>query len=353
MVKTNKKRDIRELDVKDLQQWVDERGFPAYRARQVHKWLWQRAARTIEEMSDLPKDLRHLLASCFQFRLARVDNSLHSGDQTLKYVFRLHDNQQVEGVLIPAEDRITACISSQVGCGLGCRFCATGCMGFSRNLSGAEIFDQVAILRNEAETKFERSLTNIVLMGMGEPLQNYGNVMFALERICSKDGLGISPRRINISTAGIVKKIRKMGDDGAPYRLAVSLHSARQDKRNELMPVGEKNSMESLIEAIRYYQKKTDKKITFEYVMLGAVNDAEADALRLVAVCRQVHCKVNLIDYNPVRGLEFRKAREAAVHQFVQTLEKNRIQVTRRSSRGADIGAACGQLTLKQKNPAT
>ena len=341
--------DIRELSNSDLQYWLQDNNIPIYRSKQIYNWLWKRNANSFDEMMNLPKNLQDILKRHFSLKKIRIDRKDQSKDKSIKYIFRLCDDLFVEGVIIPAKSRITACISSQVGCGLGCKFCATGSLGLERNLSAAEIFDQVAILNMEACNLFLKPLTNIVVMGMGEPLQNYHNVMTALEHICSPEGMGISTRRITISTAGVVKMIRKLALEKVPYRLAVSLHSAIDSKRCKLMPVGVNNNIAKLTGALAFYQNKLDKKITFEYLLLNGINDSDEDAEALIKLCRQLFCKVNIIDFNFVDGLKYNRPSEQKIIAFIHKLETAKIQVTRRRSKGDDIGAACGQLSLQYK----
>jgi 23S rRNA (adenine2503-C2)-methyltransferase len=276
-----------------------------------------------------------------------IANSQRSSDGTIKYAFRLDDGFLVEGVLIPTSERVTACISSQVGCSLSCTFCATGFMKRERNLRADEMYDQVAILREEAAREYGINLSNIVSMGMGEPLLNYANVMGGIERITSPDGLGMSPQRITLSTSGITKMIKKLGDDGARFNLALSLHSANNEQRSKIMPINDTNSLEDLIEALNYFYDKTGTRVTLEYCVINDINDDPFEAEELVAFCRKIKCKVNLIEYNPIDLAEFISSSAEKIQRFADYLEKNKVIVNVRRSRGKDIDAACGQLANK------
>lgn len=311
------------------------------------EWLWQKGATTFEEMTNLSKAFREKLSQEYEIRTMHIANSQQSKDGTIKYAFRLNDGFLVEGVLIPSKDRVTACISSQVGCSLSCNFCATGFLKRERNLRADEIFDQVSLLRKEAERAYDLSLSNIVLMGMGEPLLNYTNVMEGLNKITSPDGLGMSPQRITLSTAGIAKMIKKLGDDGARFNLALSLHSANNENRSKIMPINDSNSLEDLIEAINYFYDKTGTRVTLEYCVINDINDDSIEAEELVAFARQIKCKINLIEYNPIDLAEFKASSIEKVERFAAYLEEHKLIVNIRRSRGKDIDAACGQLANK------
>jgi 23S rRNA (adenine2503-C2)-methyltransferase len=271
-----------------------------------------------------------------------------SSDGTVKSRFKTFDGHLVEGVLIPTEERKTACVSSQIGCSLSCRFCATGYMDRKRNLDYDEIYDQVVLINQQSEKDFGKKLTNIVFMGMGEPLLNYDNVLKAIERISAEDGLFMSPRRITVSTAGVAKQIRKLGDDQVRFKLALSLHAANDEKRNKIMPINETNNIKTLVEALNYFYKQTGNEITFEYILFKDLNDSEKDAQELTKIYRQVPADlINIIEYNPIDAARFAKPDEAAVQQFMQILDSNRVNARLRRSRGKDIDAACGQLANK------
>jgi 23S rRNA (adenine2503-C2)-methyltransferase len=340
-------KNIRSLTKEELLTLCEEMGEKKFRATQLWEWLWLKSARSFDQMTNLSKEFRAKLTAEFSFPVMTIANSQRSGDGTIKYAFRLDDGFLVEGVLIPTSERVTACISSQVGCSLSCTFCATGFMKRERNLRADEMYDQVAILREEAAREYGINLSNIVLMGMGEPLLNYANVMGGIERITSPDGLGMSPQRITLSTAGITKMIKKLGDDGARFNLALSLHSANNEQRSKIMPITDSNSLEDLIEALNYFYEKTGTRVTLEYCVINDINDDPFEAEELVAFCRRIKCKVNLIEYNPIDLAEFISSSAEKIQRFADYLEKNKVIVNVRRSRGKDIDAACGQLANK------
>ncbi len=341
------KNDIRTLSLKELEDVFAAQGEAPFRAKQVYEWLWKRSARSFDEMTNLSKKLREFLEKSYAIRAVSIGSSQISSDRTVKNAFRLHDGKVVEGVLIPASSRMTACISTQVGCSLTCSFCATGRLERLRNLGADEIYDQVVLIRNQAEEKYKTSLTNIVYMGMGEPLLNYRNVLASIEKITSPEGLNISPQRITVSTAGIAKAIRKLGDDGVKFNLALSLHAANDEKRSRIMPINGQNSLEALAEALKYFYDKTGIRVTYEYIVFRDFNDSIADARELAAFCKVVPVKVNIIEYNPIEGGEFRQTTRERLDKFVRFLETKKIIVNVRRSRGKDIDAACGQLANK------
>ena len=339
--------NIRSLSKIELIQACEDLGVKKFRANQLWEWLWQKSARSFDEMTNLSKEFRQKLKEKYSFQILSISHSQKSSDGTIKYAFKLNDGFLIEGVLIPTSSRVTACISSQVGCSLSCTFCATGFMKRERNLRLDEIYDQVAILKREAEREYNINLSNIVLMGMGEPLLNYANVLAGIEKITSPDGLGMSPQRITLSTAGIAKMIKKLGDDQVKFNLALSLHAANNEKRSGIMPINESNSLEDLIEAINYFYDKTNTRITLEYCVINDINDDPLEAEELVAFARQIKCKVNLIEYNPIDLAEFQSSSSEKIHRFAEYLERNKIIVNVRRSRGKDIDAACGQLANK------
>ena len=343
------KKDIRKLPLEELKTFFEQKGEKAFRAKQVWEWLWKKAARSFDEMNNLSKEIREMLKENFVINSVMVDSFQISADRTIKYAFKLHDGNIVEGVLIPTATRMTACISSQVGCSLTCKFCATGKLERLRNLDAAEMFDQVAIIREEAIKHYKIPLSNIVYMGMGEPLLNYANTLESVEKISSPEGLGMSPQRITVSTAGIAKMITKLGDDNVKFSLALSLHAANDEKRNTIMPINEQNSLDALAEALNYFSEKTGERVTFEYIIFKDFNDMLQDARDLVAYCKKTKAKVNIIEYNPIDGNEFQQTTDARLKAFVEHLEQNRIIVNVRRSRGKDIDAACGQLANKNK----
>lgn len=342
------KKDIRAISLEEIKNFLSEKGEKPFRAKQVYEWLWQKSVRSFDDMSNLSLSLRELLKENFSINVAEIDLMQISSDRTIKTAFRLFDGKVVEGVLIPTTTRMTACISSQVGCSLTCKFCATGKLERLRNLNADEIYDQVAQLRNLAIEKYELPLSNIVYMGMGEPLLNYINVLKSIERITSPDGLNISPQRITVSTAGISKMIIKLADDDVKFNLALSLHAANDEKRSQIMPINETNSLQSLAEALQYFYEKTGTRLTFEYTILKDFNDKVEDARELAEFCKYVPCKVNVIEYNPIDDGEFQKADDKNVREFCNYLENRNIIVNVRRSRGKDIDAACGQLAGKK-----
>ncbi|MFM2048152.1 MAG: hypothetical protein RI955_700 [Bacteroidota bacterium] len=345
------KRDIRELSLDDIQKAIESINEKSFRAQQIHDWLWLKQCRSIDEMTNLSKDLRAFLKETFEFKSIQTDHIQVSTDGTMKFRFKTFDNHFIEGVLIPTTDRLTACISSQIGCSLTCKFCATGKMERERNLSFAEIFDQVAIINKKTMDEYGRRLTNIVYMGMGEPLLNYKNVMKSIELITSPKALGMSPTRITVSTAGIAKQIKQLADENAKFNLALSLHAADNQTRSKIMPINDSNKIEELMEALDYYYKKTKLPVTYEYILFEDINDSEEDAQNLIKLCRRVPSKVNIIEYNPVAGTGFEKPTDKRFDSFIEILEQSRINVRVRRSRGKDIDAACGQLANKgEKN---
>ncbi|MGL4632008.1 MAG: 23S rRNA (adenine(2503)-C(2))-methyltransferase RlmN [Leadbetterella sp.] len=342
------KQDLRKLSKQELSDWLVSVGEPKFRAKQIWEWLWQKSITEIDLMSNLSKPLREKLKENFEIRAVTTLKSQFSNDGTIKSGFKLHDGYLVEGVLIPTDTRMTACISSQVGCSLTCKFCATGYMKRERNLEPSEIYDQVVLIKKQAEEHFNAPLTNIVYMGMGEPLLNYKATLDSVEYITSPEGLNWSPKRITVSTAGIAKMIERLGDDKVKFNLALSLHAANDIKRNEIMPINETNSLENLVNALRYFYEKTENRITFEYIVFNGFNDSLDDARDLLKVCRKVPSKVNIIEYNPIQEASFTNAAMDKIEKFAQFLEKNGVIVNIRRSRGKDIDAACGQLAIKE-----
>ena len=349
MSKTTTKKNIRHLSLSELEEYFETLGEKKFRARQAYEWIWQGHAHQFDDMTNLSKELRANLADAFSFPALKVDATQYSADGTVKSRFRTADNHMVEGVLIPTDERKTACVSSQIGCSLSCKFCATGYMDRQRNLDYDEIYDEVVLINQQSEKVYEKKLTNIVFMGMGEPLLNYRNVLKAIERITAPDGLAMSPRRITVSTAGVAKMIRQLGDDKVKFKLALSLHAANDKKRNEIMPVNETNNIKALIDALNYFYQQTGNEITFEYILFRDFNDSRQDADELVKIYRQVPADlVNIIEYNPIDQALFAKPEENAIQQFMQHLEKNKVNARLRRSRGKDIDAACGQLANKE-----
>lgn len=347
-VMEQKLKNIRTLSLAELQTYFETLGEKKFRVKQVWEWLWQKHAHSFEEMSNLSKELRATLTETFSLPAIKVDTAQYSNDGTVKTKFKTHDGHYVEGVLIPVENRQTACVSSQIGCSLSCKFCATGYMEKKRNLDFDEIYDEVVLLNQVAEEKYGKKLSNIVFMGMGEPLLNYKNLLKAIERITANDGLAMSPKRITVSTAGVAKMIRQLGDDGVRFNLALSLHAANDLKRNAIMPINETNNIHALVEALNYFHSKTGNDITFEYILFKGVNDSIKDADDLIKIYKQVPVHlVNIIEYNPIDAADFEKPDRDDTQKFMDYLAHHRVNVRLRISRGKDIDAACGQLANK------
>ena len=346
------KKDIRSLSKEQLRNFFVANGDQAFRGNQVYEWLWSKGAHTFEDMSNVAKTTRKMLEDNFVINHIKVDTMQRSEDGTVKNAVRLHDGLVVESVMIPTPTRITACVSSQVGCSLGCTFCATARMKRMRNLNPDEIYDQVVAIQKQAQETLGRPLTNIVFMGMGEPLLNYRNTMEAIEKITSPQGLGLSPRRITVSTAGVAKMIRQMADEKVRFKLALSLHSAIESKRSRLMPINETNTLADLEAALDYWYQQTRSRVTLEYVVWEGVNDGEEDVRALVRFARKFPSKVNLIEYNSVGEDSLRQAHPSAIAAYTEALEAAGITCSFRRSRGRDIDAACGQLANKGESGA-
>lgn len=343
------KKDIRSLALKEIEEFCLDNNLPKFRAKQVWEWLWKKRATSFEEITSLSKFMRELFKNNFTINTIKIHKAERSIDGTIKYSFQLYDKLLVEGVLIPSQKRLTACVSSQVGCSLACKFCATGTLKLERNITAAEIYDQVFILNEEAISNFGKPLSNIVYMGMGEPLLNYKSVLKSINFITTDQGLGMSPKRITVSTAGISKMIKKLGDDGAKFNLAISLHSASDSKRDILMPINKKINLEELRDSIRYFYDKTGSRVTYEYILFKDLNDRIEDARELVKFAKASPCKINLIEYNIVDDLPYEKSSNKSTENFTNFLEKNSVIVNLRKSKGKDISAACGQLVNKLK----
>ena len=346
---SSSKKNIRNLSLVDLQEYLLSIGQKSFRAKQIYEWLWKKNAQSFLEMSNLPANFRELLTTEFYIDHIELSDKQISKDGTVKCAFSIGESQVIEGVLIPTKSRSTACISSQVGCSLSCTFCATGRLKLLRNLSAGEIVDQVVYLNEESLKNHGRALSNIVYMGMGEPLLNYKNVLKSTELLCSEEGLGISPRRITVSTAGIAKMIKKLGDDEVKFNLALSLHAANDSKRDKIMEINVSNNLAELSEALTYFYEKTGSRITFEYIILKDFNDQPEDAFELAAFAKCVPCKINIIEYNPIDDGIFQQASIDKVNAFASILESKNMIVNIRRSRGKDIDAACGQLANKNK----
>ncbi len=341
------KTDIRKLSKVELRDFFVNEGDKAFRGNQVYEWLWNKGAHTFDEMTNISKETRQMLEDNFVINHVRVDQMQRSSDGTIKNAVKLHDGLTVESVLIPTATRTTACVSSQVGCSLDCKFCATAKLKRMRNLNPDEIYDQVVAIDRESRLYHDRPLSNIVFMGMGEPLMNYNNVLKSIEKITSTDGLGMSPKRITVSTSGVPKMIKKLADDEVKFNLAVSLHSAIDEKRTKIMPFNEHFPLEDLKDALVHWYAKTGKPVTYEYVVWQDINDTKEDVDALVSFCKAIPSKVNLIEYNPIDDGYFQQANNTAIDLYVNTLERHNITVTVRRSRGKDIDAACGQLANK------
>lgn len=349
------KQDIRKTTPAQLKDWLTQHGEQGFRAKQVHEWLWKKSAQSFGQMTNLSLPTRELLSTHFEIRPLAVDQEQRSNDGTIKSSFRLFDGNLVEGVLIPAlrneqgdTARMTACVSSQVGCSLTCKFCATGYMDRKRNLDAAEIYDQVVAIDRQAKQHYDAPLSNIVYMGMGEPLLNYKNVLESVDRITSPDGLGMAPKRITVSTAGIAKMIRQLGDDAVKFNLALSLHAANDQKRDQIMPINESNTLEALGDALSYFYRKTGTRITFEYIVFYNFNDTLEDAQELWKFTKRVPAKVNIIEYNPIAEANFKNTDPQTLDRFADYLDSKGVIVNVRRSRGKDIDAACGQLAGKK-----
>ncbi len=344
MIRT--RQDIRKATLSDIQAYCKEQSWASYRASQIYGWVWQKGSTSFDDMSNLVKDVRAKLAEDWDFYAPEVDLAQKSSDGTVKYRIALHDGFKVEAVLIPVEkdNRFTVCVSSQVGCSLSCAFCATGQMKRSRNLDAAEIFDQVKLVNEDCQRIYGQPLTNIVYMGMGEPLLNYKEVLLSIDRITSPDGMGMSPRRITVSTAGIAKAIRRLADDRVRFNLALSLHAADDVKRNQIMPINNQNNLETIVEALKYFHNLSRGRISYEYITFQGFNDQPADAQNLIKLCKHFPVGVNIIEYNPIEGLSFEKSDADTIDDFAKRLTAAGVMTTVRRSRGKDIDAACGQL---------
>lgn len=344
------KIDIRKCSLDEIKEYLVSNGEAAFRAKQIYSWLHQKGANSFDDMTNLSLALRESLAQHFSINALEVDKVQKSNDGTIKSRFKLHDGHMIESVLIPvpSDNRFTVCVSSQVGCSLTCKFCATGQMKRERNLDASEIVDQVSLVNEQSLETFGKPLTNIVYMGMGEPLLAYKNVLESIRLISSPDGLHMSPRRITVSTAGIAKMITKLADDEVRFNLALSLHAADDAKRNEIMPINEQNNLEVLMDSIEYFYQKTKNRISYEYIAFEGFNDSIEDAKNLVKLCKRFPVKVNIIEYNPIDGMDFVKSPEDRLNKFADYVRRQGVMITVRRSRGKDIDAACGQLANKE-----
>jgi 23S rRNA (adenine2503-C2)-methyltransferase len=323
-------------------------GQKPYRGRQLYKWLYSTRQHDFALMTDLSKDLRAALEADYTIEMLELDHRVKSVDGTEKFLFRLHDGHPLETVLIPDDNRpgkSTVCISSQAGCALACKFCATGTMGLLRDLTVGEIVGQLVYLR---ELYGNDAFTNVVMMGMGEPLNNYSNVVEAIRIMTDTLGLGLGSKRITLSTSGVTPKIRRLADSGLKVRLALSLHAATQEKRARIMPVAETFKLDKLMEAVKYYAATTGDRVTFEYILMDGFNDTMEDVLALAKLIEGIPCKINILAYNPVPGLEFKRPSDDKTDWFGRQLYPRAPAVTVRKSRGRDIDAACGQLAARR-----
>jgi len=347
MTQTAAKRDIRSFNSEEINNIIESLGEKKFRAKQIYDWIWTQGVTSFDAMTNLSVLLREKLKESYYFNTLTLDKSQLSDDGTYKVRYRLHDGHLIETVMIPvaSDKRFTVCVSTQVGCSLTCKFCATGQMGRIRNLDASEIYDQVVLMNRFTQQNYEHPVTNVVYMGMGEPLLTYKNMMESVERITT--GLTFSPKRITVSSAGIAKMIRKLADDNVKFNLAISLHAADDEKRNEIMPINEQNNLEVLMDALSYFYETTKNRITYEYIAFKNFNDSIADAYQLIALCKKFPVRVNIIEYNTVDGVSFTKSEDDTINQFAQILRQNGVMVTVRQSRGKDIDAACGQLANK------
>ena len=343
----SEKKDIRKETSEGLENFFEKHGERSFRTRQISEWLWKRSAGSFEEMTNLSLKVRDLLEKEYSINRIRLETKQVSTDGTIKMAFRLHDDNVIESVLIPKDDRMTACISSQVGCSLSCKFCATGYMDRVRNLDPGEIYDQVVEVKKISEAHYDRPLTNIVYMGMGEPLLNYSNVLRSTELITSPNGLGMSGQRLTLSTAGIAKMIRRLADDNVRFKLALSLHAANDKKRDQIMPINETNTLDALAGALDYFYSKTRSRITLEYILFKKFNDSLDDARELHKFSKRFPCKVNIIEYNPISEADYVNTDSQTMTRFRSLLDNQGVNVRLRKSRGKDIDAACGQLANK------
>lgn len=339
--------DIRSVSIEKLNKFVENNNFPLYRSSQIFNWINKSSVKSFDDMTNLPKSLIELLKENFKLNLSHISSKQISVDSTMKFAIKLHDKLVVESVLIPSGDRVTACVSSQVGCSLDCEFCATSKISRMRNLESYEIFDQIMLLNQQSIENYSLPISNIVFMGMGEPLLNYNNVINSISLITGKEGIEISNKKITLSTSGISKMIIKMADDNVKFNLAVSLHSAIESTRNEIMPFSKSFPINQLIKSLEYWFNKTKRKVTFEYLIWKGINDDFEHINALVKICKRVPSKVNLIEYNSIDDLRFSKADELWVNNYVNILKDNKVSVSIRRSRGKDIQAACGQLANK------
>jgi len=339
--------DIRSISLEKLNKFIEKNNFPLYRSNQIFNWINKSSVKSFDDMTNLPKSLIDLLKENFRLNFSQILSKQISIDSTMKFAIKLHDKLVVESVLIPSGDRVTACVSSQVGCSLDCEFCATSKLSRMRNLESYEIFDQIILLNEQSIENYSLPISNIVFMGMGEPLLNYNNVINSINLITGKEGIEISNKKITLSTSGISKMIHKMADDNVKFNLAISLHSAIESTRNEIMPFSKSFPLSQLIKSLEYWYEKTKRKVTFEYLIWKGINDNFEHIDALVKICKRVPSKVNLIEYNSIDDPRFLKADELWVDNYLKILKENKVSASIRRSRGKDIQAACGQLANK------
>ena len=339
--------DIRSISLEKLNKFIEKNNFPLYRSNQIFNWINKSSVKSFDDMTNLPKSLIDLLKENFRLNFSQISSKQISIDSTMKFAIKLHDKLVVESVLIPSGDRVTACVSSQVGCSLDCEFCATSKLSRMRNLESYEIFDQIILLNQQSIENYSLPISNIVFMGMGEPLLNYNNVINSINLIAGKEGIEISNKKITLSTSGISKMIHKMADDNVKFNLAISLHSAIESTRNEIMPFSKSFPLTQLIKSLEHWYKKTKRKVTFEYLIWKGINDNFEHINALVKICKRVPSKVNLIEYNSIDDPRFSKADELWVNKYLNILKENKVSASIRRSRGKDIQAACGQLANK------
>ncbi|HCK99609.1 MAG TPA: 23S rRNA (adenine(2503)-C(2))-methyltransferase RlmN [Candidatus Marinimicrobia bacterium] len=340
-------KNIKGLTLPELENWVAEIGESPFRAKQIYRWMYQRGVRSFEEMSDLSKSLRNKLAQMASVSMLQIDTRFRSKtDQSVKYLFRLSDGNAVEAVYMVEGKRITLCLSTMVGCPVGCAYCATGIMGFKRNLTAGEIVDQLLLIQQDQQKK----ATNIVFMGMGEPFLNYDNVIKAASILNSELGQEIAARRIIISTAGIIPAIHRFADEGHRFKLAISLNASTDAQRDELVPVNLKHPLWELMAAVKYYTDRSKRRVTFEYILIKDFNDTPQDARRLIKMLGQIPCKLNIIPYNQNEFLLYKTPSEDKLNNFLKDLYQAPFAVTVRRSKGLDIAAACGQLYIRDKS---
>lgn len=340
--------DIRTLNNEQLSTWVVAHFEKAFRAKQISEWLWKKNVASFDEMTNLPHNLIHTLKEEFVLQKIHIGEKQISRDGSIKYAMQLTDKHWIEMVLIPSMKRSTVCVSSQVGCGLSCSFCATAQLGFTRNLTAYEMYEQVFTANRESLEQFGHPISNIVWMGMGEPLLNYENVVQAIDYITTAKGMGLSKDRITLSTCGIAKGIRQLADDTIKVHLAISLHSAHPEQRSDLMPINKTNSLSELSDALAYYYQKTNLRITIEYLLLNGVNDSMEHARLLAGFCKRFPVKINIIEYNPHPYATFTTTSKQQQSLFIDFLKNKNLVVNLRQSKGKDIAAACGQLANRK-----